>query len=535
MLIDFIIKMIQKIIILLLFPFALIAQTIEPNILLVKAEKGTDLETIFNATSVKGLLEFDDPILQALASGEGRRVSNEERELRKWYIVEVDSTQRETLILTQAAGILQIENSYVSEPTYTPNDPLWSQQLHHYNPTKNDLNIVPAWDLIYTLTGSIGDTSIRWASMDVGCKTDHEDLNVRHALSYDFYSNPPGSTITPDFHGTATAGHMSAVHNEIGVAGIANIPIITYRTVPSQNHAQALWYATLSGVAILNISLYVSCTPIWEAVQMFQNEGGGDHLNGGLIVVSAGNENNESVNMDCPFDLNDKAIVRVAAVDEYNEKTYYSQYGTSIDISATTTLVNNVTTHCHTDCTEDWYATMSGTSSSAPFVSGIAGLVLSVLPKGEFTAEELKQILIHSANPDIYDVAENAPYIGKLGSGRVDAYAALLLTQKPDPVANFIANKRKVPLNENVYFLSTSTNDPITYDWAISPNTYTIVSGALDESSVIIEFIGEGLYDVSLAVFNGGGRDEIVKTNYIYVGEETYESYNNTLFLSPKR
>ncbi len=70
------------------------------------------------------------------------------------------------------------------------------------------------------------------------------------------------------------------------------------------------------------------------------------------------------------------------------------------------------------------YATGYGTSYSGPFVCGIAALMYDVNPN--ITPDQVRQILRETAEESIYDIPENAPYIGLLGTGRVNAYAAVL-------------------------------------------------------------------------------------------------------------
>src|SRR5690606_24533649 len=64
-----------------------------------------------------------------------------------------------------------------------------------------------------------------------------------------------------------------------------------------------------------------------------------------------------------------------------------------------------------------------GTSIGAPLVSGLAALILSVNPN--LTALQVKEI-IEETTDDIYNIPENAAYIGKLGTGRINAYRAVM-------------------------------------------------------------------------------------------------------------
>jgi|TARA_R100000935_G_scaffold23315_1_gene42598 hypothetical protein len=72
------------------------------------------------------------------------------------------------------------------------------------------------------------------------------------------------------------------------------------------------------------------------------------------------------------------------------------------------------------------YTAGIGTSSSTPLASALAGLIFSINPN--FTATQVKDI-IESTTDNIYDIDLNQPYIGELGTGRINAYAAVLKAQ----------------------------------------------------------------------------------------------------------
>jgi subtilisin family serine protease len=78
-----------------------------------------------------------------------------------------------------------------------------------------------------------------------------------------------------------------------------------------------------------------------------------------------------------------------------------------------------------------------GTSFASPIVAGVCALVVAVNPC--LTAVEVKDIVLSTADPTIYQIPENQNYIGLLGTGRVDAYAAV---QKAlDMGTEYIQNK----------------------------------------------------------------------------------------------
>ncbi|WP_347373836.1 S8 family serine peptidase [Aequorivita sp. Q41] len=72
------------------------------------------------------------------------------------------------------------------------------------------------------------------------------------------------------------------------------------------------------------------------------------------------------------------------------------------------------------------YRLMTATSPATPIVSGLAGLILSINPN--LSAPQIKQIIEMTAD-DIYHISYNQPYIGQLGTGRINAFRAVKTAQ----------------------------------------------------------------------------------------------------------
>lgn len=104
----------------------------------------------------------------------------------------------------------------------------------------------------------------------------------------------------------------------------------------------------------------------------------------------------------------------------------------------------NSSTHTHNDkvniCAPGWNVLRlkagggynnigAGTSLSTPIVSGVAALVFAANPN--LTAMQVKNI-IESTADDIYHIPYNQPYEGLLGTGRVNAYRAVLTAKCMD-------------------------------------------------------------------------------------------------------
>ncbi len=72
-----------------------------------------------------------------------------------------------------------------------------------------------------------------------------------------------------------------------------------------------------------------------------------------------------------------------------------------------------------------------GTSGAAPLVSGAGALVFAANPT--LSASQVKQILKETAD-NIYTIPHNQPYIGKLGTGRLNAFRAVMTAKCLDSI-----------------------------------------------------------------------------------------------------
>lgn len=141
-----------------------------------------------------------------------------------------------------------------------------------------------------------------------------------------------------------------------------------------------------------------------------------------IIVASAGNnyedfDENSNVTY-VPGSIN--GVLRIASSDNDDELSYFSNHGSDIFVSAPgSDIISTVPHHDNYGCQADPYEYKSGTSASAPHVSGMLALL-----KSHYTTYTNAQLL------ELIDLSSDdmvlAPWeMGKTGSGRINIREAL--------------------------------------------------------------------------------------------------------------
>ncbi|MBI4647063.1 MAG: DUF1573 domain-containing protein, partial [Bacteroidia bacterium] len=86
------------------------------------------------------------------------------------------------------------------------------------------------------------------------------------------------------------------------------------------------------------------------------------------------------------------------------------------------------------------------------------------------------------------------------------------------PIAGFIVANQNVCFGSQVTIQNTSYFTPTSWDWTITPATYTFMNGTNQSSEIPqVLFNSMGNYSISLIVTNSYGSDTLFKTNYISV------------------
>lgn len=342
------------------------------------------------------------------------------------------SPQEVAKALSEDSAIEYAEPKYVHHICAMPNDSLISLQ----NIYLNHLQLYDAWDLV-----KAESSAVVIAIVDGGTNILHKDLaaNLWHNADeianngldddqngfiddlhgWNFAQNiadPTGLSNTPvnAMHGTHVAGICCAVtNNHLGIAGSSwNAKFMAINTgSPYSDNAiiygyDGILYAAENGADIINCSWgSLGSTSLYEQ-DVVQHA----LTLGSVVVAAAGNENDSTAHYPSSYD----GVLSVAALSyATNSKASYSNYGKNVDVAAPGAIIYGTTGL-------DSYTSLNGTSMAAPLVSGIVALVKARHPDWN-DLQAAEQVRMTCTNID----SDNPAYIGKLGRGLVNAYAAL--------------------------------------------------------------------------------------------------------------
>ncbi|MBS4014067.1 MAG: S8 family serine peptidase [Bacteroidetes bacterium] len=338
-------------------------------------------------------------------------------------------------------GISERDNNEITRDKWTPNDPQLGNQWHYNNTGQQggtagcDISLFSAWNI------EKGHTSVIVSIQDGGIQIDHVDLaaNMWSGIGYNFVNNSP--TITVHNHGVHVAGTVAAVNNNnIGVAGVAGgsgsgdgIRLMSsqvFTTTGSGGFHLAPIHAADNGAAISQNSWGYTSANVFEqnvldAIDYFNANGGGLVLNGGITIFAAGNSNATGNWYPGCY----SGTFAIAATNNQDVKSWYSNYGAWIDISAPGGETNTVTQRgVLSSISTNSYAYYQGTSMACPHASGVAALIVSYAHRNGIMLDNIDIAdILRNSTDNHYGV--NAGFVGNLGTGRLNAFKALQETQ----------------------------------------------------------------------------------------------------------
>lgn len=326
-----------------------------------------------------------------------------------------------------------------------PTDPLYTAQW-----SLSQFGVPEAWA---ALSGGAAGRVVL-AVLDSGIDTRHPDLADKVLAGFDFFRNAP--VVDPAFvepgsasydnvaHGTHVAGIAAAMGDEVGVIGVGfhrSIELLPVKLFDDcggsgklDTLVKAIRWASGLPVAgapsnenpadIINMSLGLpGHHPVLDAAAE-------EAWNSGVLLVAA--SGNNSTHVMSP--ANGPHVLAVGSVDQDRQRSDFSNYGAGLDVVApggfgtgadaeTACALSGATTILSTvpslqgGTPEQDYACFAGTSMAAPFVSGVAALIMA--QDSSLSAVEVRQRILDSALFEPHMVSE------EYGAGLVCADAAV--------------------------------------------------------------------------------------------------------------
>lgn len=364
----------------------------------------------------------------------------------------------------------------------TANDSKYSQQT-----SLPVMHVPNAWDTLVAAGKPLGNAGTIVAVIDEGVDVGHADIvsaiatnfaevdngldddgngYIDDLIGWDFTGAGDNAPLpsTGKTHGNEITGVIAARSNNLlNIAGIAGgyydvenevnnggARILPIRVIDGSNNltsaglAAALNYAASRFVRIANMSFDLDQFAADSAVQAAMTNA---YDAGTLLIASAGNTG--------AVDPARKAFDQVLFVGGTNNSDklsrvaigspYDSNYGSFVDIMAPSEGIWTLGKPSQS-------LQVSGTSLAAPAVAGTAALLLAQNPS--YTRDQLAAKLLGTAvNID----ALNPGYDGMLGSGRVDALAALTGTLAEPTITDFKVNGVSIQDGSTVNGISTIT------------------------------------------------------------------------------
>lgn len=300
-------------------------------------------------------------------------------------------------------------------------------------------------------------------------------------------------------HGTHVSGIIAAAqNNNKGISGIApKAKIMALRAAFSIGQGailkttdilDSLKYAVENGANVINMSFSGSGLGVLQPVIKQAHEAGV------VMVAAAGNSNSSNLTFPAAFEN----VISVGSINGNNDRSFFSNFGNWVDIAAPGSAILST-------MPDNKYANKSGTSMAAPYVAGVAALVMSRNKFQNMSPDDVKNTLLEFTLPSDFSALDPSTNIGLLNS---DIGYQLAVTQMNIPSTS--------PLGQNINFVGNGSDSQslITgYEW-----TSNIDGFLSDQASFSIDSLSEGIHTISFRVINDLGQSSATVSQKIDVG-----------------
>jgi len=402
-------------------------------------------------------------------------------------------------------------NYYLPILDTVPNDPMYSQQWH-----LPKIHAPQGWEIAMGDAVVVGgvDTGVDWDHEDIFGSlwvNDGEDLNhngvfdnpsdrngidddgngyVDDIIGFDFsdgdWDPSPNPSLNGSDHGTHVYGIMAATTNNAkGVAGVGwkakgmafkcDVNCGGSACISLAAATNAVYYLAQMGGHITNHSYGGTSqyTALRTALQYAYDVKNVNNFG------AAGNDNSQAIFYPAGYGY---FIVAVAATNEQDKKSSYSNYGTWIDVAAPGDAIVSTIPN-------DQYASYYGTSMASPCAAGVGAVIRSMHPS--WSSMDIDTALFHGCvNID----SLNPGYEGKLGWGRVDLYRSLAQTAYSNLMLLGISFDVHPDTNNTVRMYPTITNEQYFKDASSITLTFSTADAGVNvtDNQVQIPSLADG-------------------------------------------
>lgn len=371
-------------------------------------------------------------------------------------------------LLRKRADVVFAEPDYISRPGSAPNDPSYPSQWHH-----QQIQSEGAWAI------TTGSSDVIVAVIDSGITPALYDLSGR-VLPIRDYVNHRGDFYDDTGHGTAVTGIIAATgNNGQYVAGVDwGCRILPLKTFDSNGNslyshqAQAIYDATDAGAKVINLSAGGNSfsSALLSAIDYAV-------AHNVIFVTITHNDGSEAIT----FPGNQAVSITVGGSLQGDARATFSNYGSAVDLVAPAVSVYTVNR-------TGLVVGGSGTSVSAPQVSGVAALIASIWPS--INQRQMEQLLCATAEDNKGDPDDTPGRDEYFGYGRLNARYALEAAShhaSPSQTSNLATRVRVLPGDNAMIggFIITGAHAKNTLIRAIGPSlTGAGVSGPLQNPSI---------------------------------------------------